>query len=71
MSTESGMELALDKLWGVKTFGMFWAAPVCSSWVWVGRSQTARSKVRPEGDVVRPKAAAASRMADHTAVLAV
>lgn len=30
--------------------GLLWAAPPCSTWVWIGRSQTGRTRRDPLGD---------------------
>lgn len=55
-------------VWRLKTDALLFAAPVCSSWVWMSRSCTKRTPDNPLGDVSRPNVVAGnlqvSRCAD-------
>eukprot|EP00969_Alexandrium_andersonii_P143380 6338532-Alexandrium_andersonii.AAC.1 len=46
----------------VRPGGCIWAAPQCSSWVWIGRASTGRSSTSSGGNVSYPKVKNASRM---------
>ena len=48
--TENGFRHALQLACRLMPGSTCWAAPVCSSWVWVSRSSSRRSATRPEGD---------------------
>ena len=49
LTSTAGFTRAVKLVLRLKPHGMLWGAPVCSSWVWIGRSQTWRSIVRPQG----------------------
>ena len=48
--TENGFRHALQLACRLMPGSTCWAAPVCSSWVWVSRSSSRRTATRPEGD---------------------
>eukprot|EP00959_Pyramimonas_sp_CCMP1952_P273026 5707064-Pyramimonas_sp.AAC.2 len=50
MCNTDGFCRALTYVLGLRPQGLIWAAPPCSSWVWIGRYQTGRSQSRPLGD---------------------
>ena len=54
INTTPGFLRALTYVTALEPQGLLWAAPPCSSWVWVGRSQTGRSKDHPLGDDTKP-----------------
>ena len=49
LSKPKGFSLALVMVMQIVRFGMLWGAPVCSSWVWVSRSRTGRSRQDARG----------------------
>jgi hypothetical protein len=51
--------------------GLIWAAPPCSSWVWVGRHQTERSRSCPMGNPSKPVVAAGNMQASRLVLLVV
>eukprot|EP00959_Pyramimonas_sp_CCMP1952_P166247 3474636-Pyramimonas_sp.AAC.1 len=50
MCSTAGFCRALTFVLGLKPRGLLWAAPPCSSWVWIGRWQTGRSRENPIGN---------------------
>lgn len=48
--SEEGFRQATGLVMRLRPGGALWGAPVCSSWVWISRSSTGRSKKRPEGN---------------------
>ena len=46
LTTTAGLKLVLESVFAIKEHGLVWLAPVCSSWVWMSRSNTKRSKDR-------------------------
>lgn len=50
MLTPAGFEHALATVCRVREGGTAWAAPVCSSWVWISRSTSKRTSSNPMGD---------------------
>ena len=69
LSTFTGFQLALGLVARLRVAGMCWAAPVCSSWVWVGRSQTQRTAQNPAGDRKNKLVSKANQMVDYTCLL--
>ena len=57
-----GYEKALQLVLAVKPGGFVWAAPECTSWVWVSRRSTGRSQFLPDGDVWKSEIDEANRM---------
>jgi hypothetical protein len=53
----------------VATNGLVWFAPQCSTWVWVGRAHTKRTKTEPLGDVSRADVASSNEQAERIAAL--
>ena len=50
LCTPEGFQQALHLVMRVKVNGHLWAAPVCSTWGFVGRAGTGRTKATPGGD---------------------
>ena len=69
LCTKLGFKLALTKVLRVKKCGMVWAAPVCSSWIFLSRSQTKRTKAKAAGDTSKTFVKDANIMTDHTMVI--
>ena len=69
LATEPGFALALALILKILNHGMLWAAPVCSSWVWVSRSRTQRSVTAPAGNIKHLSVRTANRMVDLTCLL--
>lgn len=69
LSTFTGFQLALGLVARLRVAGMCWAAPVCSSWVWVGRSQTQRSSQNPAGNKKNKLVEKANQMVEYTCLL--
>ena len=53
----------------VKAKGVMWIGQACSTWIWLARGHTKRSKGNVEGDTSRPDVRAANQMAVYTAGL--
>ena len=51
INTKVGFHRAMSLAWRVRRHGCIWAAPVCSSWTWIGRNGSGRSKDEAHGDV--------------------
>ena len=49
--SKRGFARALGLVMRLAPHGTLWSAPVCSSWTWIGRSQTGRSSDTPYGDL--------------------
>jgi len=60
--SKKGFKRALDLVLSIKPGGFLWAAPECSTYVWVSRSKTGRDQFNPDGDVSRKNIDAANRM---------
>ena len=50
LASTKGFIRAITYILYLKDRGLLWAAPPCSSWVWVGRYQTGRSAADPGGN---------------------
>jgi len=48
--TAKGYQLAMEKVMSLRIGGCLWAAPECSSWVWISRSGSGRSKDKATGN---------------------
>ncbi|CAL1133886.1 unnamed protein product [Cladocopium goreaui] len=53
-----------------RTAGLCWLAPVCSTWVWINRSTSGRSRERPLGAVHLAQVANANCMVSRCCILA-
>jgi len=53
----------------MKENAVLWLAPLCSSWVWIGRSGTRRSKSRPHGDARVKRVRDGNKIVDRCVVL--
>jgi len=53
LNTSAGFLRALTYVMALEPGGFLWAAPPCSSWVWVDRYQTGRSREQSLGDETR------------------
>lgn len=69
LAKQEGFMLAAQRLLQLRRGGCLWCAPVCSTWVWVGRSQTGRTSENPAGFNTRC-VQNANRMVENTIVLA-
>ena len=69
LATELGFSLALELIVRIFKYGMLWAAPVCSSWVWISRSRTGRSVRNAIGNVKHHSVRCANKMVDFTILL--
>ena len=69
LSTAKGFSLALIFVLQIARFGMLWGAPVCSSWVWVSRSRTGRSRQNALGNLRHLSVQVANRMVEYTTLL--
>lgn len=58
-----GIVVALQTLRSLVKGGLYWAAPPCSSWVWLSRSSTGRTRLRPGGQRHRLKVRQANKLA--------
>ena len=70
ITTESGQELAISYLCRCQQNSLVWFGTVCSSWVFVGRSNGGRYTWWPTGDTTRPYTKAHNMLADITVDLA-
>ena len=68
--TIDGYQRAFDLLVRVKRHGSVWLAPVCSSWVWIGRHRSGRSSSNPAGDTSQRRIRQANSMVARLVVLA-
>jgi hypothetical protein len=50
LSTQEGFQYALRRVMSLKPGGLLWMAPVCSSFIWLSRSQTKRKLTNVMGD---------------------
>jgi hypothetical protein len=71
LSCASGFKLALPLVWAIIVGGMLWSAPVCSSWVWISRSRTGRSRDSPGGCRRHLSVVEANAMVEYTVHLCV
>jgi hypothetical protein len=62
LTTRAGFHKALGLVVRLRFAGMCWAAPVCSSWVWVGRYQTERTSNNPASNKINMSVNMANRM---------
>ena len=62
LTTHAGFHKALGLVVRLRFAGMCWAAPVCSSWVWVGRYQTERTSNNPASNKINMSVNMANRM---------
>ena len=69
LSTSGGFKLALALVARIRAGGVCWAAPVCSSWAWVGRSHTKRTSIHPAGDLTNKTVRNANQMVEYTCLL--
>ena len=69
MNTDEGLALALILLFRVQPGGLLFIAAQCSSWVWISRSRTGRTKENPEGDYSKPHVAEGNALNSRTALL--
>ena len=51
---QSGRDLVLSMLEGTRRGGLVWLAPPCSSWIFLSRSKSQRTKQRPQGNHLDP-----------------
>ena len=63
--TDHGFALLLRLVLRLREQAVCWAAPCCSSWVWVGRNGTGRSKTQPAGDDSVPRVARGTEIAQR------
>ena len=70
ITTESGQKLAISYLCRCQQNSLIWFGTVCSSWVFVGRSNGGRYTWWPSGDTARPYTKAHNMLADITVDLA-
>ena len=70
ITTESGQKLAISYLCRCQQNSLIWFGTVCSSWVFVGRSNGGRHTWWPSGDTARPYTKAHNMLADITVDLA-
>ena len=70
LTTESGLKLAICYLCRCQQNGLAWFGTVCSSWVFVGRSNGGRYSWWPSGNITRPYTRAHNKLADITVDLA-
>ena len=70
MTTAEGMALATLLLLRVRVGGLFFNACQCSTWVWIGRAQTKRSKECIMGDSEKQSVQEANVLNKYSAVLA-
>ena len=50
INTPNGFQRAMQFALRIKRHGSIWAAPVCSSWIWISRSGSGRNSKTPGGD---------------------
>ena len=62
LTSDQGFSRAMSLVLRLKIGGSLWAAPVCSSWTFIGRSSTKRTASRPEGDGFNMRVRNANRM---------
>ena len=62
LCTPAGFQTALYLVMRVRVNGHLWAAPVCSTWGFVGRAGTGRTKATPGGDREQPRTRHANSM---------
>ena len=62
LCSQKGFRKAIFLVLRIAKGGSLWAAPVCSSWGWVGRAATKRSMMCPGGFVWNNKVRQANRM---------
>ena len=71
ITTARGFARALGLVMRICPGGSLWAAPVCSSWGFIGRAQTQRSPFNPAGNRMNRKVKHANRMVVLTCMLMV
>jgi len=67
--SDQGYKKALKLVCSIKPGGFLWAAPECSSWIWVSRSGSGRSSYLPDGDITIPRIDKANRMVSRVVSL--
>ena len=65
LTSVDGFKRAVALTLRVKEHGTLFAAPVCSSWVWIGRSGSGRSSASAAGDRSNPRIRHANQMVVH------
>lgn len=68
-TTDEGLAVAAAAVLRVVPGGLCFAAPQCSSWVWVGRKTTGRSAASPLGNVDNPRVREGNVLNQHMALL--
>ena len=64
-----GFKRAMELAARVRPHGMVWAAPVCSSWVWISRSGSGRSSADAAGHLHVPRIRHSNKMVVHLVLL--
>lgn len=70
LSTPEGFVFALVVVLRLRVGGACLCAPPCSSFVWINRGTSKRTRIRPQGDITLPSVRAANQLAARTALLA-
>ena len=70
LTTQAGLALAVGAVLRLMPGGLLCGGPQCSSWVWISRSSTKRSKDNPAGDVRRDSVREGNKLAVACALLA-
>eukprot|EP00971_Amphidinium_carterae_P352320 6492546-Amphidinium_carterae.1 len=64
-----GFQFLLQKIGAIRRFGVLFLSPPCSSWVWIARSQSKRSRMNVTGDEARLFVKQGNRVAELLALL--
>eukprot|EP00971_Amphidinium_carterae_P240760 4779700-Amphidinium_carterae.1 len=64
-----GLQFLLQKIGAMRRFGLLFLSPPCSSWVWIARSQSKRSRLNVTGDEAKLFVKQANRVAELLAIL--
>ena len=62
INTKEGFHVALELALRVSRHGCIWCAPVCSSWVWIGRAGSGRTAQKAHGNPRVPRVRAGNVM---------
>ena len=69
LNTSKGFLRAITYVLGMKPGGLLWAAPPCSSWVWLSRGSTGRSLENPMGQTSYGRVRAANEQGSRVLLL--
>ena len=69
LTTTRGFLRALAHIVNLAPDGMLWTAPPCSSWVWIGRSSTSRTRESPLGNTDHEKVHMANVLVSRVTLL--